>query len=59
MRLLRTDGDEVNDDEAEEEKDVRAIERAARRDDVIRYCLGDPEAAARDGLHEILSDMGR
>jgi len=34
------------------------FERAARRDALIRYCFGDPESAARDGLHEILSDLG-
>lgn len=39
MRLLRTDGDELMD---EDEEDVRVRERAARR----------------DGLHEILSDLG-
>jgi hypothetical protein len=38
--------------------ELRAAEGATRFAAVVRYCQGDSEAAARDGLHEILSDMG-
>jgi hypothetical protein len=43
MRLLRTDADEVMD---EEEEDVQALECATRRDALVRYCLGDPRVTA-------------
>lgn len=60
MRLFMDRRDERSDALADEgdDEEVRMDEYARRHEDTIRYCLGDPEGAVRDGLGEIVSALG-